>query len=176
MSACRRRDGQDGFTLIEMLISISIIALLLPAIKKSKHKARYIVCANQLRQVVVALQQYALEQNEYFPYGLWASPTIIGEGRDIIEKIQGSRMIDTDLRDGSGDPALSILTCPNWKKAGPYDGVHWNGPPYWGWWGTVTWARAWAPCTPRTFISAALDTIWHRTHHPRTGTAGGTAG
>ena len=122
-----------------MLISISIIALLiallLPAIKKAKYKARYLVCANQLRQVVVALQQYALEQNEYFPYGLWASPTIIGEGRDIIEKIQSSRMIDTDLRDGSGDPALSILTCPNWKKVGLYDGVHWNEPPYWGWWG-----------------------------------------
>lgn len=142
MSFFRRHDGCYGFTLVEVLIVISIIAmliaLLLPAIKKAKRQTRYLSCAYQQRQILMALQQYAFEQKQHFPYGLWSSPTVIGAGQDIIEKIQGSRLIDTDLRDGTGDMALSVLSCPSWKKVGLYDGVHWNGPPYWGWWGNTT--------------------------------------
>ncbi|MAE66983.1 MAG: hypothetical protein CMJ18_22210 [Phycisphaeraceae bacterium] len=66
MISCRR-----GFTLIELLVVISIIALLiallLPAIKRSKEIARRIACASGLHQIGIGLIAYAGEQNGELP-------------------------------------------------------------------------------------------------------------
>jgi len=62
----------SGFTLVEMLVVIAILgllmALLLPAIQGARETARTTQCANNMRQVALALQQHESQQ-QHFPYG-----------------------------------------------------------------------------------------------------------
>jgi prepilin-type N-terminal cleavage/methylation domain-containing protein len=73
MAASKRR--QSGFTWVELLIVIAIIAfllmLLVPAIQASREAARRSQCNNNLKQIGLGLQTYA-DVNKCFPYdALW---------------------------------------------------------------------------------------------------------
>lgn len=73
------------FTLVELLVVISIIAvlmsMLLPALGKAKGASLSIVCKNNFRQIGIAFGCYGNDYNGYYPkymYGLyapaWCSP------------------------------------------------------------------------------------------------------
>jgi prepilin-type N-terminal cleavage/methylation domain-containing protein/prepilin-type processing-associated H-X9-DG protein len=62
-----------GFTLIELLVVIAIIALLLsivmPALKKAKDMARFLICKSNLRQLCVAVNTYTSDnKGNFMPY------------------------------------------------------------------------------------------------------------
>jgi prepilin-type N-terminal cleavage/methylation domain-containing protein/prepilin-type processing-associated H-X9-DG protein len=70
---CGRRTSVDGFTLVELLVVIGIIAvlvgILLPALNKARRAARTTVCLSNLRQLCTSFTLYTQEnKGKYSPY------------------------------------------------------------------------------------------------------------
>lgn len=64
--------GKHGFTLVELLVVIGIIAvliaILLPALAKAREQANSVRCASNLRQIGLTIRLFAQDHNQRVPY------------------------------------------------------------------------------------------------------------
>jgi prepilin-type N-terminal cleavage/methylation domain-containing protein/prepilin-type processing-associated H-X9-DG protein len=69
----RKEIKRHGFTLVELLVVISIIAILLavlmPSLQKARVLARRVVCGSQVRNIFFAMSAYAQTYGCLFPVG-----------------------------------------------------------------------------------------------------------
>jgi len=137
---CRR-----SFTLLELLVVTAIIGvllgLLLPAVQKARESASRIQCANNLRQIGLALQN-CHDTNQRFPSGGWGwswvgmpdrgtgpeqpggwlynvLPYVDQQNLRNLGKGQNSPQIEQSLGTVLETP-LSLFNCPSRRFGGPY--------------------------------------------------------
>ena len=82
------RPFRVGFTLVELLVVIAIIgilvALLLPAIQAARESARRTQCVNQIRQLMVALQNHHDTKRGFPPGVLNTPPNVLHNDIDLF--------------------------------------------------------------------------------------------
>lgn len=108
-----------SFTLIELLIVISVIAILagmlLPALNRAKESARKIECLNNLKQIYLASSNYIDSQKEYIVPALYGSIWgILLDKTDSWGKqtyLQQPNVTGTISR-----YTLKIMACPSEKR------------------------------------------------------------
>ncbi len=116
----------QGFTLIEMLVVIAIIAILssliVPSVNGALRAAKRVSCASSLRQSGLAIMMYAGDNNNFLPamrHGGWSgNDGSISDGpatgdmwAEIISPYLGE---ETDSINDSPIAAISFA-CPEWK-------------------------------------------------------------
>ena len=130
-----------GFTLVELLVVVSIVALLIsllvPSLRHARESAKSVQCTSNLRQMVIAAQAYANHYSDRYPiaYYMETSPLFVSHTWDF-----------TTSKDWSTSPATTrvvpgllwegitierVQQCPSFAGghmwlADPYTGYNYN--------------------------------------------------
>lgn len=105
----RSRTSADGFTLIEMLVVIAIIALLisilLPSLAQARQAGRNTMCMSNLKSMALSTQFYLNNNHEMFPVRSSTSGT---GGGSVFGAFEPTRIIlSEDKR------PIEVASCPN---------------------------------------------------------------
>jgi len=110
LSLRRRQRARRGFTLIELLVVIAIIAvliaLLLPAVQQAREAARRTQCKNNLKQIGLALHNYADTYNSFCPGVVHQTGSGITTG--LFNNYGWSMFISPFLELGNIQPAVDF--------------------------------------------------------------------
>jgi prepilin-type N-terminal cleavage/methylation domain-containing protein len=119
MAKIRRR---VGFTLVELLVVIGIIALLiailLPVLGKARSSAQRTACMSNVRQLWMAINLYCNANNDWYPtVGYWDDGTAYVQYPEDWIHWQSNRQLDDSpvakYLNIAGDALKRVLRCPS---------------------------------------------------------------
>jgi len=131
---------RGGFTLVELLVVIGIvtvlIAILLPALNTARADAQTLQCLSNLRQLVVAANEYVDANNGSYPsaqYSTFQSPLVTAYAWDfttITNITTGAHSVVPGLL-WQGQTSAAVQQCPSFDGASnagadPYTGYNYN--------------------------------------------------
>jgi prepilin-type processing-associated H-X9-DG protein/prepilin-type N-terminal cleavage/methylation domain-containing protein len=115
-----------GFTLVELMVAIGIIAvlisILIPTVSAARESARTLKCQSNLRQLGMAFHMYASEQRQYLPYPDTTFPNASDDERflwfNALDRYLGSSAKGQEARSGvAKDRAYApIKQCVVWES------------------------------------------------------------
>ena len=126
---------RKAFTLVELLVVISIIALLvailMPALGQARNQAKQVYCLNNLRQMAITAINYSLNNDDYYPLAqYWATSGSVSYeyNWDFTRVWQGgqSKIVAGLLWDGQ-ETIQEIHRCPSYPGSDNMFGVPFTG-------------------------------------------------
>ena len=138
---------QFGFTLVELLVSLAIVAMLaaisVAAFGRARERARQATCASNMKQVGLGVMMYKQDNDEYYPCGLIpGGPLANGDGAEPGYGAGWAGSVNTYVRNAN------VFACPD-DTTLPGEGAH-----------VVSYAmNQWLPSRHAASLTLASETV-----------------
>ncbi len=144
MNAIQTRKNRGGFTVVETLVAILILAilaaLLLPAIQRARESARRLQCLNNLHQIGIAFSNYVSREN-VFPQSIGRTSlhslllpdleqTVLYNSVNFpTRKIRSVEDLMTDIASNStvSRSVIGLFVCPSDSPVPPEGNISYPG-------------------------------------------------
>ncbi len=122
-----------GFTLVELLVVVSItstlLAVLMPSLNKVREQAKRVYCLSNMRQMTIAANTYVNSNDQHFPISQWFDDKKSYGWDYVVDNV--SNKIEPGLL-WQGETIDKVNQCPsykgsnNWSATQTYTGYNYN--------------------------------------------------